>query len=104
VEEELEGWPPPEAKVQSALWKAEGHLERREYFAAFQILTHALPTATAERRPLLLGLRHLSTAGYKGQERDRVRARRQLAHARRRLATFPETERLIELVASEIES
>jgi hypothetical protein len=104
VEEELEDWPPPKAKVQAALWKAEGHLERREYFAAFQILTHALPAATAEQRPLLLGLRHLSTAGYKGQEGDAFRARRQLAHARRRLATFPDTRRLVDLVASEIES
>ena len=89
--------------MRSALWRAEGHLERREYFAAFDALTDALPAASTGERPLLLGLRHLSAAGYKGQQGDRVRARRQLAHARRRLSTFPDTERLIELVASEVE-
>jgi hypothetical protein len=104
VEEELEEWPPPEARVQSALWYAEGHLERGEYFAAFRVLTDALPAATAEQRPLLLGLRHLSTAGYRVQEGDRLRARRQLAHARRRLSPFPDTEALVDLVASEVES
>jgi hypothetical protein len=104
VEEDLEEWPPPEARVQSALWRAEGHLERREYFAASQILTSALSAATPEHRPLLLGLRHLSTAGYKLQEGDPVRARRQLAHARRRLSAFPETDPLVTLVASEVES
>ncbi|HET9461885.1 MAG TPA: hypothetical protein VFO56_08115 [Gaiellaceae bacterium] len=104
MEEELEEWPPPEARVRSALWRAEGHLERREYYAAFSALTDALQAAgTAERR-LLLGLRHLSAAGYRVQDGDRARARRQLAHARRRLTPFPDTEALVDLVAAEIES
>lgn len=104
MEEELDEWPPPEARVRSALWRAEGHLERREYFAAFDALTDALPVASAGERPLLLGLRHLSAAGYKGQGGDTARARRQLAHARRRLAAFPDTVPLVELVAAEVES
>jgi len=104
VEEELEEWPPPEARVRSALWRAEGHLERREYFAASSTLTDALPVASAAERPLLLGLRHLSTAGYRIQDGDRVRARRQLAHARRRLSAFPDTAALVDLVAAEVES
>ena len=89
--------------MRAALWQAEGHLERREYFAAFQALTDALPAASTAQRPLLLGLRHLSTAGYRMQEDDRVRARRQLAHARRRLSPFPGTETLVDLVAAEVE-
>lgn len=90
--------------MRSALWHAERHLERCEYVAAFNALTDALPAASIAERPLLLGLRHLSTAGYRGQEGDRARARRQLAHARRRLSAFPDTEALVDLVASEVES
>jgi len=104
VEGEFDEWPPPEARVRSALWHAEGHLERREYFAAFRALSDALPAASAAERPLLLGLRHLSTAGYRVQQGDRARARRQLAHARRRLSPFPDTEALADLVATEVES
>jgi hypothetical protein len=104
VEEEFDEWPPSEARVRSALWYAEGHLERREYFAAFSALTDALPAASTAERPLLLGLRHLSAAGYRVQQGDRARARRQLAHARRRLSPFSETEALIDLVAAEVES
>jgi hypothetical protein len=104
VEEELEEWPPPEARVRSALWRAEGHLERREYFAALDALTDALPAASTAERPLLLGLRHLSIAGYRLQEGDSARALRQLAHARRRLSPFPDREALIDLVAAEVES
>jgi hypothetical protein len=104
VEEEFEEWPPPAARVRASVWAAEGHLERREYYAASSALTGALPSASAAERPLLLGLRHLSAAGYRIRDGDRVRARRQLAHARRRLATFPETEALVDLVGAEIES
>jgi hypothetical protein len=103
VEDEFEEWPPPEARVRSALWQAEGHLVRREYFAAFRALTDALPAASTAERPLLLGLRHLSAAGYRVQEGDRARARRQLAHARRRLSAFPRTEPLVDLVDAEVE-
>ena len=90
--------------MRSALWQAEGHLERREYFAAFHALTDALPVASTTQRPLLLGLRHLSSAGFRAQEGDRARARRQLAHARRRLSPFPDTGALVDLVAAEVES
>ena len=104
MEEEFEEWPPAEARVRSALWYAEGHLERREYFAASSALTDALPAASTAERPLLLGLRHLSAAGYRVQQGDLARARRQLAHARRRLSPFSETEALVDLVAAEVES
>ena len=100
----MDDWPPPEARVRSAVWQAEGHLERGEYFAASRALTEALSFAAPADRPLLLGLRHLAAAGYRYEGGDRLRARRQLAHARRRLAGFPDTAALIELVAAEIES
>lgn len=90
--------------MRSALWQAEHHLERREYIAAFRTLTDALPAAPTAERPLLLGLRHLSAAGYRMQEGDHARARRQLAHARRRLSAFPDAEALVDLVAAEVES
>ena len=77
----------------------------RSYLAlSSRIETHLQAAASTAERPLLLGLRHLSTAGYRVQEGDRARARRQLAHARRRLSTFPDTEALIDLVAAEVES
>ena len=104
MQEELDDWPPPKARVRAAVWEAEGHLERTEFIAATRALTDALPYASTAQRPLLLGLRHLSTAGYRLQEGDGAGARRQLAHARRRLSAFPDTAALVNLVAAEIES
>jgi hypothetical protein len=100
----LEEWPPPEARVRAAVWAAEGHLERREYVAASNTLSDALPGAPPSERPLLLGLRHLAAAGYRAQTHDRERARRQLAHARRRLTGLPDVSELVELVAREVET
>lgn len=98
-----EEWPPPEARVRAAVWAAEGHLERGEYVAASNTLSDALLLAPPSERPLLVGLRHLAAAGYRAQALDRERALRQLAHARRRLAAFPDVSELIELVAGEVE-
>lgn len=106
--EALDVWPPPDAQVRSALWRAEGHLERREYVQAARTLDDALPYAS-DPGPLR-GLRHLSAAGYRAREGDGIRARRQLDHARRRLAPYlpvyeeVELDSLIELVASDLES
>jgi hypothetical protein len=77
-----EEWPPPEARRQGAIWRAEAHLERQEYAAAAAALEGF---HDAEAR----GLHHLAAAGYKLQEGDLERARRQLAHARRRLGDHP---------------
>ena len=106
--DELEIWPPPEAQVRSALWRVEGHLERREYVQAARALDDALPHASDPG--VLRGLRHLAAAGNKAREGDGPRARRQLDHARRRLAPYVpvykevELDALIELVASDLES
>lgn len=92
-DEGLEEWPPREAQVRSALWRAESHIERAEYVHAVRALDEALPVASDPE--LLHGLRHLAAAGYKAHEGDALRARRQLAHARRRLAPYlPEREQV----------
>jgi predicted acyl esterase len=77
-----EEWPPPEARRQGAIWRAEGHLERQEYAAAASALEGL-------HDPEARGLHHLAAAGYKLQEGDLESARRQLAHARRRLGDHP---------------
>jgi hypothetical protein len=75
-------WPPPEARRQGAIWRAEGHLEREEFAAAAAAL-EGLRDGEA------CGLRHLAAAGYRLEQGDVERARRQLARARRRLGDHP---------------
>jgi hypothetical protein len=75
-------WPPPEARRRAAIWRAEGHLERQEYYAAAEALT-GLQDEEAR------GLHHLAAAGFRAEAGDAERARRQLAHARRRLGDHP---------------
>ena len=99
----MDEWPPPEARLRSALWRAEGHLERREYFAASRTLAEVLELAGVDE-DLARGLHHLAAAGYKAQVGDRLRARRQLDHARRRLAAFPDLAALVDLVERDVES
>ena len=96
-------WPPRENRVQAALWEAEGCLERREYFAATGALARVFGLA-GEREELVRGLHHLAAAGYRAQIADAERARRQLGHARRRLAPFPDAGPLIDLVRRDVES
>jgi hypothetical protein len=67
-----EDWPPPQARLQSILWRAEGHLLRAEYGQASRTLGEA-------------------------QNGEGERARRQLAHARRRLAPFLPESREVEV-------
>jgi hypothetical protein len=80
-----EEWPPPEARLQGILWRAEGHLFRAEYGQASSALDEAGGLGDDE---LVAGLRHLAAAGWRVQNGEPERARRQLAYARRRLAPF----------------
>jgi hypothetical protein len=80
-----EDWPPPEARLQGILWRAEGHLLRGEYGQASRTLDEAAGLGEDE---LVRGLRHLAAAGWRAQNGEPERAQRQLAHARRRLAPF----------------
>ena len=95
-EEELE-WPPPAARLRAALWRAESHLERREYAAASRALAEVFELVGGDERELLHGLYHLAAAGYKGQTGHPTRGRRQLAHARRRLAAYCPAHRELDL-------
>jgi hypothetical protein len=97
VEDEHEDeWPPPDARYRSALWRAEGHLERGEWGQAAVTLDEALGLGDDE---LVRGMRHLAAAGYKAREGDRVRAERQLDHARRRLDPYLPAHEEVELAA-----
>lgn len=105
--EHEDDWPPPDARYRSGLWRAEGHLERGEWAQAADTLDDVIGLGDDE---LVRGLRHLAAAGYRARDGDRVRARRQLDHARRRLASYvPEHEdvnvdAILELVRREVES
>jgi hypothetical protein len=99
----MDDWPPPEARLRGAIWRAEGELERAEYFAASRTLADVFEIA-GDQQALVRALHHLAAAGFKHQSGDARGAARQLAHARRRLAGFPDASPLLELVARDIES
>jgi hypothetical protein len=99
VDEDVE-WPPREARVKSAIWRAEGHIERGEYAQAARALAETFGLGGDET--LLRGLFHLAAAGRKHQDGQPERARRQLEHARRRLGR--RRPRLVALVARELDS
>ena len=100
-------WPPPDARYRTALWRAEGHLERGEWGQAAVTLDDVLGLGDDE---LVRGMSHLAAAGYKARDGDRVRAERQLEHARRRLEPYlpaheeVEVAALIEVVRRTVES
>jgi hypothetical protein len=96
-----EGWPPPDARLRSIVWRAEEHLERGEFVAAALTLEEGFGLGQEE---LLRGLHHLAAAGYRAQTGDTRRARRQLAHARRRLASHPGAATLVSSVGQVVES
>jgi hypothetical protein len=100
-EDSTDDWPPPEARLQAILWRAEGHFEREEFFAAAGALAEGFGLGSDE---LLHGLHHLAAAGYRWQLGEADRARRQLAHARRRLAPHRETRSLVAAVEAVVES
>jgi hypothetical protein len=89
--------------MRSAVWRAEGHIERGEYFAATDALADVFDLA-GPRAEYVRGLHHLAAAGYKHVHGNADSARRQLAHARRRLSAFPKAAELIALVESRIGS
>ena len=97
---EEDDWPPPAARVRSAVWRAEGHIERAEYAQAAQALAHVFGLGGDEE--LLRGLHHLAAAGRKHQDGQPERARQQLEHARRRLGR--RRARLVKLVELELRS
>jgi predicted negative regulator of RcsB-dependent stress response len=97
VDDDVE-WPPPAARVRSALWRAEAHLERAEYAQAAGALEQVFGLGGDEE--LLRGLHHLAAAGWRHQQGQGERARRQLEHARRRLGR--RRRRLVELVEREL--
>jgi hypothetical protein len=72
----------------------EGHLLRGEYGQAARALADASGLGEDE---LVAGLRHLAAAGWRLQNGEPERARRQLAHARRRLASSLPQAREIEV-------
>jgi len=82
VDEDVE-WPPPAARIKAAVWRAEGHIERGEYAQAARALEEVFGLRGDEG--LLRGLHHLAAAGWRHQQGETARARRQLEHARRRL-------------------
>jgi hypothetical protein len=96
-------WPPPAARLRSAVWRAEGHIERGEYFAATGALADVFDLAGTDAE-YVRGLHHLAAAGYKHLDGNPSSARRKLAHARRRLSAFPEAAELVALVESQIGS
>jgi hypothetical protein len=100
---EEDDWPPPEARVRAAIWQAEEHFERREYFAASSALA-AVFWIASEDEELVRGLHHLAAAGYRHQTSENARAHRQLGHARRRLAAYPDVFPLVRLVEQDVRS
>src|SRR5919198_5909171 len=94
-----EEWPPPAARARSALWRAQEHLERAEYFHAVLTLEEVF---AREKNELARGLYHLAAAGYRHERGDADGAANQVAHARRRLEPFlgeAEISALLHLVA-----
>jgi len=89
-------WPPPDARLQGILWRAEDHIGRCEFLPASLALAEGLGLGDDE---LVRGLHHLAAAGYKTQIGEPERARRQLAHARRRLAQFVPERRSVAVAA-----
>jgi hypothetical protein len=103
-ESNTDEWPPPQARLQSILWRAEGHLRRAEYGQAAGALAEGTGLGEDE---FVSGLRHLAAAGWRAQNGEPERARRQLAHARRRLGPFLPDWREVEvaqLLAAIVES
>jgi hypothetical protein len=85
-----EEWPPRANRLRAIRWRAEAHLERGEFFAAVRTLAEAFELVGPGEGEVFRGLHHLAAAGYRHQTGEAHRAARQLAHARRRLASFPD--------------
>ena len=92
-------WPPPAARLDATLWRAEGNIERGEYAQAARALEGILDAVPAEEKGFVRGLYHLAAAGYRADEGDHDRAARQLARAERRLAPFLPVHRKVDAAA-----
>jgi hypothetical protein len=76
-------WPPEADRLRGILWRVERHLLAGDYVHASVALDDARGLGEQELRA---GLRHLAAAGYRAEQGELDRARRQLERARRRLA------------------
>ncbi len=85
-----EEWPPRTSRLRAIRWRAEAHLDRGEFFAASTALAEAFELVGPGEEEVFRGLHHLAAAGYRHQIGEAERAARQLAHARRRLSSFPD--------------
>lgn len=83
-------WPPRANRLRAIRWRAEAHLERDEFIAASRALAEAFELVGPGEGEVFRGLHHLAAAGYRHQTGEADRAARQFAHARRRLASFPD--------------
>ena len=93
-----EEWPPRENRLRAIRWRADGHFERDEFFAAARTLAEAFQLVGPGEGEVFRGLHHLAAAGYRHQNGEPERAARQLAHARRRLAAFPDCAERVRVV------
>jgi hypothetical protein len=85
-----EEWPPRANRLLAIRWRADGHFERGEFVAAARALAEGFDLVGPGEGEMFRGLHHLAAAGYRHQIGDAERALRQLASARRRLASFPD--------------
>jgi hypothetical protein len=93
-----EEWPPRANRLGAIRWRAEAHLDREEFFAATQTLAEAFELVGPGEGEVFRGMHHLAAAGYRYQIGEPARAVRQLAHARRRLASFPDCAERVHVV------
>jgi predicted metal-dependent hydrolase len=82
-------WPPREQRLRGALFQGKRKLVRGQYAHAAAAFERAAAVAGADEKERVRGLLHLAAAGCRLNRGDELRARRQLAHARRRLGAAP---------------
>ena len=99
-----EEWPPRANRLRAIRWRAEEHLDRDEFFAAARTLAEAFELVGPGEGEVFRGLHHLAAAGYRYQTGETHRAARQLAHARRRLASFPDCAERVRVVERRLAS
>jgi hypothetical protein len=93
-----EEWPPRANRLQAIRWRADGQFERGEFFAAACTLAEAFELVGPGEGEVFRGLHHLAAAGYRHQTGESQRAAQQLAHARRRLSSFPDVDEHVRAV------
>ncbi|HSK16707.1 MAG TPA: hypothetical protein VK915_11135 [Gaiellaceae bacterium] len=93
----MSDWPPREQRLRGALFHGRRKLLRGDYAHAAGAFARAAALADAQEKERVRGLLHLASAGRRRRQGDELRARRQLAHARRRLGPEPEPVQGVEL-------